>query len=55
VFVTADLEKEVLLSSRNVPFTQVTRAGDLNTYQVMNSSALVLSEGSIGKIVETFA
>ena len=55
VFVTADYEKEVLLSSRNVPHTQVTRAGDLNTYQVMNSSALVLSESSIGKIVETFA
>ncbi|MCB9283664.1 MAG: 50S ribosomal protein L4 [Lewinellaceae bacterium] len=55
VFVTTDYEKEVLLSSRNVPHTQVTRAGDLHTYQVMNSSALVLSEGSIGKIVETFA
>ncbi|MBK7409075.1 MAG: 50S ribosomal protein L4 [Saprospirales bacterium] len=55
VFVTADYEKEVLISSRNVPHTQVTRAGDLHTYQVLNSSALVLSEGSIGKIVETFA
>lgn len=55
VLVTADYEKEVLLSSRNVPQTQVTRASDLHTYQVMNSSALVLSEGSIGKIVETLA
>lgn len=55
LFVTSDLEKEVLLSSRNVPKTQVTRATDLNTYQVLNTSALVLSEGSIGKIVEKLA
>lgn len=55
VFVTSDMEKEVLLSSRNVPKTQVTRATDLNTYQVLNSSALVLSEGAIGKIVEKLA
>lgn len=55
VLVTAGIEKEVLLSSRNVPKVQVTRASDLNTYQVMNTSALVLSESSIGKIVETFA
>jgi large subunit ribosomal protein L4 len=55
VFVTADMEMEVLRSSHNVPKTQVARAADLNTYQILNSSALVLSEGSIGKIVETFA
>ena len=55
VLVTAGIEKEVLQSSRNVPKVQVTRASDLNTYQVMNTSALVLSESSIGKIVETFA
>lgn len=55
VLVTAGMEKEVLLSSRNVPKVQVTRASDLNTYQVMNTSALVLSESSIEKIVETFA
>ncbi|MDV7397236.1 50S ribosomal protein L4, partial [Arthrospira platensis SPKY1] len=33
VFVTADLEMEVLRSSQNVPKTQVARAADLNTYQ----------------------
>jgi len=55
VFVTTDYEKEVLYSSRNVANAQVTRAGDLHTYQVLNSSAIVLSEGSIRKIVETFA
>lgn len=55
VFVTADFEKEVYLSSRNLKDSVVTRAGDLNTYQVLKAHTLVLSEGAIEKIKETFA
>lgn len=55
VFVTADFEKEVYLSSRNLKENIVTRASDLNTYQVLNANMLVLSEGAIEKIKETFA
>lgn len=55
VFVTADFEKEVYLSSRNLKESIVTRANDLNTYQILNASTLVLSEGAIEKIKETFA
>lgn len=52
--VTADLEKNVYVSSRNLDKTNVVNAKDLNTYQVVNANTLVLSEGSIAKIVETF-
>lgn len=55
VFVTADFEKEVYLSSRNLKECTVTRASDLNTYQIMNAKTLVLSESAIEKIKETFA
>lgn len=55
VFVTADFEKEVYLSSRNVKESVVTRASDLNAYQVLRANTLVLSEGAIEKIKETFA
>lgn len=55
LFVTADYEKEVLLSSRNMPKASVMRASDLNTYAILNSSTIVLSEGCIEKIKETFA
>ena len=55
VFVTADFEKEVYLSSRNLKESTVTRASDLNTYQVLNANTLVLSEGAVEKIKETFA
>lgn len=54
LFVTADYEKEVFISSRNVPRTAVARAQDLNTYQILNNEVLVLSEGSIQKIAATF-
>ncbi|MEZ5042269.1 MAG: 50S ribosomal protein L4 [Saprospiraceae bacterium] len=55
VFVTSDFEKEVYLSSRNVPKTQTMRAADLNTYDIMNAGKLIFSEGAIDKIKETFA
>ena len=55
VVVTPDYEKEVYLSSRNVKGSDVVRASDLNTYQIMRAGKLVLSEGDIEKIKETFA
>ncbi|MCO6477910.1 MAG: 50S ribosomal protein L4 [Phaeodactylibacter sp.] len=55
VFVTTDFEKEVYLSSRNLKKCSVIRASDLSTYTVMNSNTLVLSEGAVEKIKETFA
>ncbi|MCR9103364.1 MAG: 50S ribosomal protein L4 [bacterium] len=55
VVVTSDYEKEVYLSSRNLPKTKVVRASDLNTYEVMNAGALILSEGAVEKITEAFA
>lgn len=55
VVVTPDFEKEVFLSSRNVQGSEVVRAQDLNTYQIMKAGTLVLSESAIEKIKETFA
>lgn len=52
--VTPELNENLLKSSRNVQRVDLSRAWDLNTYQIMNSQALVLSEGSIAKIQETF-
>lgn len=54
LFVTEHYEKEVFLSSRNIPKTDVARAQDINTYQVMNAQTLVLSEGAIETIKATF-
>ncbi len=55
LLVTGDLDKDLLLSSRNIKKAQVTRATDLNVYEIMNSDCLILSESSIEKIKESFA
>lgn len=52
LFVTADYEKEVLLSSRNLEKVEVMRAVDLNAYQILRANTVILSEGSIEKIRE---
>jgi len=55
LLVTADYEKEVYLSARNLKKAGVVSASDLGTYQVMNTGKLILSEGAVEKIKETFA
>lgn len=55
LIVTADMERELLLSSRNLQRADVARAADLNVYQIMNTQTLVLSEGAVAKIQESFA
>ena len=54
LFVTADYEREVYLSARNVQKVSVAQASDINTYQIMNAGTVILSEGSIEKIKATF-
>ena len=55
LFVTADMDKNVFLSGRNIMGNVVMTAGDINTYEVMKASHLILTESSIAKIQETHA
>ncbi len=55
VLVTGDMDKHLYLSSRNLPKATVTRASDLNTYEIVKAQTLVLSEGAIEQIKATFA
>ena len=55
LLVTGDYDQSVVLASRNIQKADVTRAQDLNTYSVLNTNTLILSESSIEKIKETFA
>lgn len=54
VLVTPELNENLLKSSRNIQRVALTRASDLNTYQIMQTQSLVLSEGSVAKIQEMF-
>lgn len=53
--IVAEQNENAHLSSRNIPNTKLVRAQDVNTYEIMYANTLVLSEGSIQKIVETLA
>ncbi len=52
LIVVADTDKNIYLSSRNIQGTDVITAEDLNTYQIMKASSLVITEKSVG-IIET--
>lgn len=53
--VIPSYNKEVYLSSRNFPKSQVITASDLNVYEIMHANKLVLAEGAIEKIKEIYA
>ncbi|MCM1521506.1 MAG: 50S ribosomal protein L4 [Muribaculaceae bacterium] len=47
LFILPSENKNVTLSARNVPDTKTMVAKDVNTYAVMNSNAIILSEGAL--------
>ncbi len=53
LFVTPDTDKNIYLSGRNIQGNTVMRAADLNTYEVLKATSLILTESSISKIEET--
>ncbi|CAG0909589.1 unnamed protein product [Cyprideis torosa] len=52
--VLSEKDENVFLSGRNLPKTEVLRAEDLNTYQIVKAGKVVLSEGAVEKMVEVF-
>jgi large subunit ribosomal protein L4 len=55
LIVLGDSNKSVYLSSRNLKGTKVVNASDLNTYDILNASNLVLCESSVKKIETNLA
>lgn len=55
LLVTSEAEREVFLSSRNLQKADVKRAADINTYEIMNAQAIVLSESAVSKLQETIS
>lgn len=54
LFVLPENNENVLKSARNIEHTRVTTVNELNTYAIMNSSAVVMLENSVKAIEETF-
>lgn len=51
LLVTSDYDKNVYLSSRNIEGSNVARAQDLNTYDILHANTLILAMSSIEKVV----
>lgn len=52
LLVTGEMDRNVYLSSRNLPGDKVMTADELNTYAILNCKELILTESSIGKLTE---
>ena len=52
LLVTKDYDNTLYLSSRNLPTASVASAKDVNTYQILNSNHIILSEGAVEQIAE---
>lgn len=50
LLVLPENNRNVYLSSRNLPKTKVITVDDVNTYQVLNADNLVLCEGALSKL-----
>lgn len=55
LLITADHDVNVYRSSRNLPKAQVVAASDVNTYQLMHATNVIVAEGAIEKLKENFA
>ena len=53
--VTPEVNKNVILSARNIPGTKTTIATILNAYDIMNAGALVVDKAALTKIEEVYA
>ncbi|MGQ1890811.1 50S ribosomal protein L4 [Thermophagus sp. OGC60D27] len=54
LMIFKEVDRNVFLSSRNVPKCQVATLTSLNTYNIMNAQSLVLAESSVEEIVQLF-
>lgn len=50
LFIVGDYDKNLYLSSRNLQGVKVVNSSELSTYDIMNASEVVLSEGAVEKI-----
>ena len=55
LIVTADADEKVYKSARNIKGVTPTHVGTLNTYDVLNNDAFIVSKDAIAKIEEVLA
>lgn len=52
LFVTANLEKNLVVSARNIPYTKVQRAPEFSVYDIVNAQYIVFQKGAVQTVNE---
>ncbi len=55
LLITPEVDKNVVLSGRNIPKAKVSTAADVNTYDLVNASKLLITAEAIQKIESSFS
>ncbi|MEL7159331.1 MAG: 50S ribosomal protein L4 [Bacteroidota bacterium] len=55
LLITAENDQNLYRSGRNLPHSSIVSAGEVNTYDVMKATTVIVSEGAIDKLKEQFA
>ena len=53
--VLADMDKNVILSARNIPNVNTTQVNNMNVYDILKGDTLVLTKDAVTKIEEVYA
>ena len=52
LFILAQVDKNVVLSARNIQRAKITTAGSLSTFDILNANSLFITESSLQRISE---
>lgn len=52
ILILSEIDKNVILSGRNIPKTKITTASNINTYDLINSDIILLAESAVKKLNE---
>ena len=55
LLITPEVNQNVVLSGRNIPKAKVSTAADLNTYDLVNASKLLITEAALQAIESSFS
>lgn len=52
LFVLPEYDRSLYLSGRNLPGAGIVEASNLNTYEIVNTNTLIISESAVNKLVD---
>lgn len=55
LFITKDVDKKAIMSSRNIQGVKTIFVGEINVYDIVNSEKLILTKDALEKIEEVYA